>query len=124
VGETRAEGPAGDPWILVEARKLGFEPDPGSITIACTGWPLAFIGLPSLWSTYSRILIAGPDHAALFKADVTRQDPKRVVWSGNTSELRVGRALGWILRGGTPGGHHFYVDARSEARRLSGFLDG
>lgn len=119
----RTGSQAGDPWIIGEARKLGFESDPGSITIACTGWPLAFLGFPSLWVTYARILIVGPEHAALFKADAGRQDPKRLVWSGNTGDIRLRKVLRWILRGDTPDGRHFYVDAPSEARRLSGFLD-
>lgn len=114
---------AGDPWIIAEARKLGFVSDAGSITIACVGWPLPFLVLPSLWPSYARILIVGREHAALFKADVTRQDPKRLVWSGNTSDLHWRRVLRWLVRGDTPIGHHFYVDAASERRRLEDFLD-
>lgn len=117
---TRDRG--GDPWIIAEARKLGFESDPESITIACAGWPLAFLGLPWLWLTYARILIVGPQRAALFKADAGRQDPKRLVWSGNTADVRMRTVLRRLLRGDTPVGHRFYVDAPSEARRLSDFL--
>ncbi len=101
---------------------MGFEPDPGSITIACTGGPTLLVGLPALWSAYRRVLIVGPERAALFKTNVTRDGPTRMVWSGSTTDLRVRKAVGWILRGDLPGGLHFFVDAKSEGRRLSTFL--
>jgi len=120
---SRSRSRGGDPWIIAEARELGFEADAGSNTIACYGWPLPFLVLPSFWLTYSRILIVGHEHSALFKADVTRQDPRRLLWSGKTSELRWRTVFRWLLRGDTPAGLHGYVDAPAERQRLRDFLD-
>lgn len=118
---SRRQG-ADDPWIISEARRLAYEPDPGSIQIGCVGWPLAFAVLPPLWLTRSRILVVGPQHAALFLADSGRQDLLGLLWSGKTSDIDVRRTFRWFLGGKTPNGCRFSVDAPPEARRLSNFL--
>lgn len=111
-----------DERSLSDARKLAYEPDPGSISVGCVGWTLPLALLPPLWLTRSRMLVAGPQHAALFAADRGRQDLLGLLWSGKTSDLDVRRAFRWFLRGETPNGCSFSVDAPPEARRLSSFL--
>jgi hypothetical protein len=83
VGKRRAESAQGDPWVLAEARKLGFEPDPTSVCVVGTGWHLVAMALllPTLLSTArNRILIFGPSRSTLFKANVTREDPTELIW--------------------------------------------
>lgn len=121
MGKRRAESAEGDPWAFAEARKLGFEPDGPSVCIVGTAWHLVAMAvlLPTPLSTArNRILILGPSHSALFKANVSREDPTELIWGGPSGDMRWRIGPRWLMRGEAPGGHRIYVDARSERRRL------
>jgi hypothetical protein len=78
---------------------------------------LVFLAMPSLWLTHGRAVIIGRDRSPLVRAS-GRQDPVELLWSGKTSDIRWRPVFRWLIRGDTPGGHHVYIDAPSECRRL------
>lgn len=111
--------------ILAAAAPLGFTPEPGSIVIPCNGGPLLFRVIPGLLPTYPRLLVVGPHNAAVFESDRIRSAPKKLVWSGEREGIRLRSVLGGLLTSAQlaeSDDRVVFIDVRSEARRLRGFV--
>ncbi|MPY91729.1 MAG: hypothetical protein GEV08_01305 [Acidimicrobiia bacterium] len=111
--------------IFAEATRLGFDPGPDAMSVACNGGPTLFRFIPGLWPAYPRLLAVGANRVALFEANRIRSAPKRLIWCGARDGISAAPMLGGFLtRVVLPGPNStvVFVDAKSEARRLRAAL--